>query len=149
MLLATLFMVACNNDENTSPIDPEVPGIADNVVGTYKGEAKMTVGDQEMPTKFDVIIAKKGPKTVAINLVGPADGGKMSIKNMIMEDIEVVKVEDKYTLSKEAFKCKDGEMEWNIERMHTTVADKALEMNAVAKPGGMPMPIIITFKGNK
>ena len=150
MLIAAFTMMACSDDETAN----ELPGAADKVAGTYKGEAKMVVGSSELPATFDVVLAKKDANTVAVKLEGdPNSQDKMSIKNLVVEDVKVAENSGAFTLSKEigeeGIKAQDGDMVWTISNVSGSIADNALQLTVVGKPGSMPMPINITFTGKK
>lgn len=153
MAIVALCSVACSDDDDVMPV-------ADSVVGTYGGTLDMTVaGNSAGSSELSVVIAKTSDATVSMTIVNEeAATGGMSISRIEIDGITVTDAGNStYTLSKvvpeEGFTATDtgsaSQTVWTFKSFSGSVEGRTLDLNMVAQPGAMPMPITMMFAGSK
>lgn len=153
MAIITFCMVACSDDEEVKPL-------ADSVVGTYSGTLDMTVaGNSAGSSELSVEVTRMSDATLSVVIVNKtAATGGMSIHRIAIEDITVADAGNSvYTLSKvipeEGLVATDIGSEnktvWTFKSFSGSVDRGTIQLNMVAQPGAMPMPITMVFAGTK
>lgn len=152
MPVAALCMLACN--------EKDLKPVADNVAGTYIGTLDMQVGGNSAGTsELTVILTKTSESTVSLSIINKeAPSGGMTISRLEIGEITVTDAGNSVcTLYKpipeKGFTAvdtgSDNKIVWTFKSFSGSVKEGVLNLDMVAQPGAMPMPITMAFEGSK
>ena len=153
MAILAVCSVACGDDDESTPV-------ADFVVAKYNGAIEMTVsGNSQGSSEFYIEITKTSDATVSMSIVNKETTNHgMSVGHIDIDGVTVTDAGNStYKLSKSTsnggFTATDvnsaSKTVWTFTTFEGTVSNGTLNLDMVAKPGAMPMPVTMKFTGSK
>lgn len=145
LMLAALFTVSCEEDEDVIP--------ADVIMGTYTGTMKMKVGEIDAGTAdITVVVTKVDDKTVNVRIPKLDAMNKYNLTDLTAEGINVASYENTIVLTGYQLKGSTtmNETLYDVEsNLLGVMKNDNLTFDFTFKPGPMPMSIQGQFEGSK